>query len=223
MTLRPKSLVSWIALVAAACCPGTVLAGSITTLQFTNNTGGAVSRADFVILPPGTVQAPIIGTDPDTGLPRTANPVTIDPTRSSGFDTDNFSTALGTGTNVQGLRLLFGQKQTIKDGQVVFEPVFGPNGEPPSYLGDGGVVTFSLNLDPAFEGIIHLRSLTAGIDDPIIVVSGGDGGGGDGGGGSDPGDGGTPPNIPEPISLAIWSAAACCGWVGIRRKSLKAA
>ena len=167
---------------------------------------------------PISVKAPVIGTDPTTGLPKTANPVTIDPTRSSGFDVDNFSTALGTGTSVQGLRLLFGQKQVIINGQVVFEPVFGPKGEPPRYLDNGGVVTFDLNLDPAFEGIIRLKSLTNGIHDPIIVATRGSGGGPSPGGGTDPA-----PNLPEPISLVVWSAAATFGWAGWRRKTSRAA
>ncbi len=180
------------------------------TYQFTNTGGGPVSRADFAIIPSGSVQPPVIGTDPVTGLAITASPVTLDPTRSSGFDPSNFSTALGTGVNVQGLRLLFGQKQVVSNGQVTFVPVNGPNGEAPRYLDNGGVVTFSLHLDPAFQGVVTLKSLTAGIGDatllpPVGNGSGGDGGDGAGGSGSDGGS--DAPNIPEPGTMMLWVAA----------------
>jgi len=195
----------------AAGLPAASFAGSIDpTYQFTNTSGGPVSRADFVIIPPGSVQAPIIGTDPVTGLPRTASPVTLDPTRSNGFDATTFSTALGTGQNIQGLRLLFGQKQVIENGQIRFQPVFGPNGEPPRDLDAGGTVTFDLHLDPAFEGVVTLKSLTAGIGDAILLPPRSEPGGG--GGGGDP----PPPNIPEPATLALWSFAAL-GLVTLRR------
>src|SRR4051794_40324678 len=93
--------------VAAAGVPSAALADPI--YQFTNTTGAAVSRVDFAVVPAGSVKAPIVGTDPATGQPKTASPVTIQQPESSGFDFNNFSTALGTGANIQGLRLLFGQ------------------------------------------------------------------------------------------------------------------
>ena len=151
-----------------------------------------MSRADFAIVPAGSVQPPIIGTDPVTGLPKTASPVTLDLTKSSGFDFNNFSTALGTGTNIQGLRLLFGQKQVVQNGQVTFQPVFGPHGEAPRYLDNGGKVTFSLHLDPTFNGVVTLKSLTAGLPDPTLLP---------------PPSGGSEPNIPEPATIALWSLA----------------
>lgn len=196
----------------AAAMPSATFAGSMDpTYQFTNTSGGPVARADFLVIPAGSVQAPVIGTDPVTGLPKTASPVTLDPTLSSGFDPSTFSTALGTGQQIQGLRLLFGQKQTIKDGQIVFQPVFGPNGEAPRYLDAGGVVTFSLRLDPAFQGVVTLKSLTAGIADATLLPPKSDPGG-DGGTPGDP----PPPNIPEPATLALWSFAAV-GLVALRR------
>ena len=170
--------------------PGSASADPI--YSFTNTSGGPVSRADFAIVPPGTVQAPVIGTDPITGLPKTASPVTLNTGQSSGFDFNNFSTALGTGANIQGLRLLFGQKQVIQNGQVTFQPVFGPNGEPPRYLDSGGKVTFSLHLDPGFNGVVTLKSLTAGLSDPTLLP---------------PSDGGSPPHIPEPATVALWGLA----------------
>lgn len=193
--------------------PTAAVASEIATFQFTNTTGGPVSRADFAVLPAGSVKAPVIGTDPNTGLPKTASPVTLDPTRSSGFDTNNFSTALGSGTNVQGLRLLFGQKQIIQDGQVLFQPVTGPNGEAPRFLDPGGTVTFDLNLDPTFTGTMSLKSLTNGLADPKLIPSGT-------GGGIDPGPGSPPDAItPEPISLLLWSSVAGLGLFGARRRA----
>ena len=153
------------------------------TFQFANPSGGPVSRADFAIIPAGSVQAPVIGIDPITGLPKTASPVTIDPTRSSGFDFNNFSTALGTGKGIQGLRLLFGQKQEIVNGNVTFVPVPGPGGAPPRYLDSGGIVTFTLHLNPSFVGSISLKSLTVGIPDPLLVAT------------------------PEPATIALWAIA----------------
>lgn len=216
MLHRPTVSLGLLVVAAAAGLPASAVAGPITTYQFTNATGGPVSRADFSVIPPGTVRPPVIGTDPATGQPLTASPVTLDPTRSSGFDPNNFSTALGTGANVQGLRLLFGQRQVIEGGEVRFEPVPGPAGEPPRFLDNGGVVTFDLSLDPAFQGILQLKSLTNGISDPIVVATRGDGGG------NDPG-GPPPPSIPEPVSLAVWSTAAGFGLLGLRRRAARAA
>lgn len=213
-----RSLFVFLGLVSAvAAWPRAAVAAGMASFQFTNTTGGPVSRADFAILPPGSVKAPIIGIDPSTGLPKTASPVTLDSTRSSGFDTNNFSTALGTGTNVQGLRLLFGQKQVIQNGQITFQPVTGPNGESPRFLDAGGTVTFALNLDPAFTGVLSLKSLTTGLLDPKLVPTGS-------GGGIDPGSG-TPPDTitPEPISLILWSSVAGLGLLGARRRAAMSA
>jgi hypothetical protein len=175
--------------------PSAALAGQMDpTFQFTNTSGGPVSRADFAIIPAGSVQAPVIGTDPITGLPQTASPVTIDPTQSSGFDLNNFSTALGTGTGIQGLRLLFGQKQVVQNGQVTFVPVPGPNGGPPEFLNSGGIVTFTLHLDPSFVGTISLKSLTAGVPDPVLL------------------------NTPEPATIGIWAVAIVGLAVGMRTR-----
>ena len=215
---RPLSLAGLLAIVLIA--PATASAGAIVTYQFTNHTGGPVSRADFTVVPPGTVLPPVVGTDSETGSPITASPVTLDPSRSSGFDVNNFSTALGTGATVQGLRLLFGQKQVVQDGKIVFDPVFGPDGQAPRYLDDGGTVTFNLNLDPAFQGMLQLHSLTAGIADPILVATlGGDDDGGNGG--TDPN--GTPPSVPEPVSLAVWSAMTGLGLAGARLRGRRRA
>lgn len=202
MKSRAFLFLSLVALVAGS--SGSACADPI--YSFTNTSGGPVSRADFAIIPAGSVQAPVTGTDPVTGLPRTASPVTLETTRSSGFDFTNFSTALGTGTNIQGLRLLFGQKQEVQNGQVVFVPVFGPNGEAPRYLDPGGTVTFSLHLDPAFKGVVTLKSLTAGIPDATLVPAL-----------PPPNDGGTspPPNIPEPATVALWGVVVV--GFGVRR------
>lgn len=200
MKLRLYAFLGLILAVA----PSAALADPI--YQFTNTTGGAVSRVDFAVVPAGSVQAPVIGTDPSTGLPRTTSPVAIEQSQSSGFDFNNFSTALGTGTNIQGLRLLFGQKQTIQNGQVVFTPVFGPNGEAPRFLDNGGTVTFALHLDPAFTGTVQLKSLTAGITDAKLLPPTDPGGGGTGGEGGGSGSG--QPEIPEPATLGLWGGAA---------------
>ena len=175
-------VVTWFAIVAGV--PSAALADRMDpTFQFSNPSGGSVSRADFAIIPAGSVQAPVIGTDPITGLPKTASPVTIDPTQSSGFDLNNFSTALGTGQGIEGLRLLFGQKQVIQNGNVTFVPVPGPSGGPPQYLDSGGVVTFALHMNPSFVGTISLKSLTAGVPDPVLL------------------------NTPEPATLGVWTFA----------------
>ncbi len=173
-----------IGFAISAGVPTAALADRINpTFQFANPSGGPVSRADFAIIPAGSVQAPVIGTDPITGLPRTASPVTIDTTQSSGFDFNNFSTALGTGKDIQGLRLLFGQKQEIVNGNVTFIPVPGPDGAPPRYLDSGGIVTFTLHLNPSFVGTISLKSLTAGVPDPLLVAT------------------------PEPATIGLWAFA----------------
>jgi hypothetical protein len=191
-------VLTWFAIVAGV--PKAALADRMDpTFQFTNTSGGPVSRADFAIIPAGSVQAPVIGTDPITGLPMTASPVTIDPTQSSGFDLNNFSTALGTGTNIQGLRLLFGQKQVIVDGQVTFISVPGSMGQPPEFLDAGGIVTFTLHLNPSFVGSISLKSLTAGVPDPVLL------------------------NTPEPATIGLWACAIAGLALGMRRRPWQAA
>jgi hypothetical protein len=190
-------VLTWVAIAAGA--PSAALADRLDpTFQFANSSGGPVSRADFAIIPAGSVQAPVVGTDPATGLPKTASPVTIDPTRSGGFDLNNFSTALGTGTNVQGLRLLFGQKQIIQDGQVLFQPVPGPNGEPPRFLDSGGLVTFTLHLNPSFVGTVSLKSLTAGVPDPTLITT------------------------PEPATIGLWACAIAGLAIRMRRRPWQA-
>jgi hypothetical protein len=215
---RLPALLASIGIVALALGLAPAEAGNLPTYTFTNTSGGPVARADFEILPAGSVSPPVIGTDPSTGLPKTASPVTLVASQSSGFDPNNFSTALGTGTGVEGLRLLFGEKQVIQNGQVTFEPVSGPNGAAPQFLDNGGTVTFTLNPDPAFQGAIQLISLTKGVPDPTLVpdTSGNGGGGGSGSGGGGSGDG-SDPNIPEPVTILLWSSAIGLGALRARR------
>ena len=216
MMRRLPALLASIGIVALALGHAPAGAGTMPTYTFTNTSGGPVARADFEILPPGSVVPLIIGTDPATGLPKTASPVTLVASQSGGFDPNNFSTALGTGTGVEGLRLLFGEKQVIQNGQVTFAPVAGPNGAAPRFLDNGGTVTFTLNPDPAYQGAIKLVSLTKGVPDPTLVLDTGGGGTGNGGGGGGSG-GGTDPNIPEPVTILLWSSAIGLGALRARR------
>ena len=223
MIHRPIAILGLSAILAIA--PATARGSIIPpTYTFTNTSGGPVARADFEILPPGSVQPPVIGTDPATGLPRTTSPVTLDAAHSSGFDPGAFSTALGTGAGVQGLRLLFGEKQVTHDGHISFEPVTGPNGAAPRFLESGGTVTFMLNPGSGLTGAIKLVSLTKGVPDPTLIVRDPGGTGTGGGGTSDPGVGGGPlggggqVNIPEPITLVLWTSVAGLGALRARRR-----
>ncbi len=198
--------------ISLAASSPTALADPVTeSFTLTNTTGGPVSRADFAVLPAGSIVPPLLGTDPATGLPQTGSPVTIITNGSDGFDPANFSVALGSGTNAEGLRLLFGQKQVMdSSGGITFVPVSGPNGEAPRFWDAGGHLHFSVTLDPAFQGAVRLVSLTAGLNDPVpdqpSVPPG------------DPGSGGSP-NVPEPTTIVLWSAAAGLGLLKVRHRT----
>lgn len=214
--LTPSTLLVALLLAAAPSSPAG--AASITTYRLTNTnpTGTApISEVVTYVVPPGaindkTVQSPLTIMD-----------------GSSGFDPEALLVAVGNGKvpegqanagdPVQGLALNFGQKG------------FSP----------GGVFNFSLNLNPSIKdapNLVLLPDSPAGlaIQDvpPTSVDVGGDGGvgkgGGDGGTGSGgsggvvpvvpPGGGTAPENqVPEPMSVVIWSVLAGLGLARARR------
>ena len=192
----PTILLAAMAFAAEASRPGTASAGSIASFRIENDTGGPISRADFEILPAGSVKPPVIGSDPTTGLPQTASPLTLYAADSDGFDPANFHVALGSNSTIEGLRLLFGQTQVVgAGGQVSFQPVSGSDGAPPRFWDNGGDVAFSLALDPTFQGKVTLESIN-----PKIHVY-------------------TYTPTPEPVSLALWTVVGVGGMIGARRRA----
>ncbi len=190
----PSFLIAVLATVATAHLSGSASADSVVSFKIVNDSGGSISRADFEIIPAGSVQPPVIGTDPTTGQPQTANPLVLNLAASSGFDPSNFHVALGSNATFEGLRLLFGQTQVVgPGGQITFVPVSGSDGNPPRFWDNGGVAVFSLNLAPNFAGPVTLAPLTPGIQVSFY-------------------------NTPEPMTLALWTAIGL-GVVGCRKKA----
>lgn len=183
------AMVLWL-----ASCPAPVLASKMTaTAEAVNGTASfqlinaldapAVEQALALIIPPETIIPP----DPST------SPLTILP-GSSGFDQDNLKVLLLDGTSPQT-----GEEHEGVALGLVFE-----NGG----LAPGGILNFEVSLLPGFDGPLTL-DLIAPTPDSLSF------GEGQvtqpGGTGVDPG---TPPiQIPEPLSVILWSSLAGLGWI----------
>jgi hypothetical protein len=200
------------------------------------------SPLDFSIIPPGSVTPPVrVGSDgqpvvdPTTGQPITDNPLI--PVNSSGFDPastfgaydpKNLTVALGQNTpsgqpSTQTLLLLFGSKiSQDANGQPVFTPILDANGNPVGGLDPGKSIDFRLNLpagattvpdlvpSAAISGLVSLEKVQAMTSRPP----------GSGPGGiPDPGS----TNIPEPLSVLVWSGLASLGVMHARRRRRRAA
>lgn len=202
--------------------------------------GPLTSPLDFSIIPPGSVTPPVrLGTDgqpvidPATGQPITDNPLIpvsntgFDPATTFGaYDPANLTVALGQNTapgepgapSTQTLLLLFGSKiSQDASGQPIFQPILGADNQPVGGLESGKSIDFRLNL-PA--GTINPPDLvpSAGISslvrvDKIITMGSRPPGGGPGGFGPDP-----DVNIPEPLSVLVWSGIAGAGLVHVQRQ-----
>ncbi len=193
--------------------PLSASASAIANFRLTNTGNTPISQVDFNVIPPGSITPPVVGTDPTTGKPLTGSPMTILP-GSTGFDPSNFSVALGSGPGVQGLRLLFGQKQTVgSDGQVTITPVLGSDGQPTGMFQPGGQLNFALSVDPSYQGALQLVLPSTATGLSLTTLSADPGGStpqDNGVGGT--GAAGDPANqVPEPLSITLWSAATLLG------------
>jgi hypothetical protein len=169
-------------------------ASGLTTYRLTN-TGAAgtapVKEIVASVIPPGTIKP----SDPSV------SPLTI-LDGSSGFDQADLKVLLGEGQTPDGDPL---QALALQFGDEGFAP--------------GGVLNFSLSLDPAFEGDLQLvlPPSTSGLTIDAIqappVDPGNDPNGGDPNN-PPPVDPGT--NVPEPLSLLLWSSLAGLGLIRAR-------
>jgi hypothetical protein len=214
-----------LALVAAAALLAVAPARGSTLLNFslTNEGSTPISKVDFKVLPPGAVVPPVVGTDPDSGKDLTGSPLTILPT-TRGVDTSHFSVALGSGPGVQGVRLLFGQTQTVgADGKVAYTQATDASGQPVGLFMPGSVLNFALNVDSNDPSSVRLELPEGATGLTLKEFASGTGGGTgtDSGGTTVPG--GPVPNpgipmtqVPEPGSLALWSALAALALARVR-------
>ncbi len=224
----PWALLAALAAVLAVLPSGSAWGSTLVKYRLANEGSTPISRLDFRIEPPGAV-IPVTTVDPATGQSQTGSPVTVLPT-SSGFDTSKLSVALGSGSNVQGLRLLFGQTQTTDAaGQVTTTPMLDSAGQPVGLFQPGAMLDFALNADPATADSLALilpeaaRGLSLrryATESTNISPNPGTGSGGtttpiDPGTGT--GSGGVN-TVPEPASVALWGGAAIAGFFGFRRR-----
>ena len=211
--LTPSTLLAAILMLAAP--PSPAGAESITTYRLRNNnpTGTApVTEVVTYVVPPGAINDKSV-----------ESPLTI-LEGSTGFDPEALLVAVGNGQvpegqpnagdPVQGLALNFGQSG------------FAP----------GGVFNFSLNLNPAITDAPDLvllpaspaglaiedvppTSVDVGGDDGVVDVGGGGGTGTGGGGPVVPPGSVTPPEnqVPEPMSVVVWSVLAGLGLARARK------
>ncbi len=216
--LTPSTMVAAILMLAVP--PSPAGAASITSYRLSNtNPAGSAPITEVVtyVVPPGAIND------------KTAeSPLTI-MNGSSGFDPEALLVAVGNGEVPEG-------QQNAGDPVQGLALTFGRDGFAP-----GGVFNFSLNLNPLIgvaPDLVLLPTSPAGlaIEDvpPTSVDVGGDKGVGSGGGdvgtGSGGGDavvpviapGGGEGNapevqVPEPMSVVIWSVLAGMGLVRARR------
>jgi hypothetical protein len=169
-------------------------ASGIATYQLTNTGTTPLTQIIAEILPANSVAPPS----------QAVNPLTI-LSGSKGFDTTSLIDSLGSGKLANG------------DPLQVLELQFNGTGG----LAPGGVVNFSLNLAPGYTGVaptLMVESPTTGLSvlpytPPVTDPSSGSGGSPQGGGST-----GVPVTnqVPEPLSLTLWSVAAGLGLLRAR-------
>jgi hypothetical protein len=181
--------------VAAAGLAGRAGAASIANYQLKNTGTGTATQVLAEIDPAGSVFAPSSSSQ---------SPLTV-LDGSGGFNASGLTVAIGTGKLANGDPLQVLNLQFDKSG-------FAP----------GGVLDFSLNLGSTYTGptpTLILEDPTTGLAPaglslvPFTPPTTG--------GGTTPPPatgGGTPPgnNVPEPVSLALWSVAAGFGLLRAR-------
>ena len=225
MIRRCHTLPAAIALTALAVLglAGSAHASGIANYQLVNTSAAGTPAIDQVvasILPAGSVPD---GTNPNGP---TGNPFSVI-AGSSGFNAANLVDFLGSGTLSTG------------DPVEVIKLQFDGQG-----LAPGGVVNFSLALDPSYNGPPPTLVLAPGTTGLRMISynppppssgsgSGTDTGSGSGGtntggtgsnGGTQNGNGSGTVITPEPLSLAFWSIAASLGLLrarAFRRAQLK--
>jgi hypothetical protein len=178
-----------------AACPAPALASRMTataeavdgtaTFQLVNALGAPTAeRALALILPPETIAPPNPSVSPLTILPG-----------SSGFDQDSLKVLL-----VDGVSPRTGEAhQGVALGLVFENGGFAP----------GGILNFQVSLKPGFQGPLTLDLIAP---TPGSVAFGeGPPPPGDGGSGGGP----TPPGtqVPEPLSVILWSSLAGLGLI----------
>lgn len=210
--LTPSTMVAAILMLAAPPLPAG--AESITSYRLSNNNPAGtppVTEVVAYVVPPGAINDKTV-----------QSPLTI-MNGSSGFDPEALLVAVGNGEVPEG-------QQNAGDPVQGLALTFGQDGFAP-----GGVFNFSLNLNPLIgvaPDLVLLPTSPAGlaIEDvpPTSVDVGGDNGVGNGGGtgstggGTDDvvvpviapgGGGGNAPEVqvPEPMSVVIWSVLAGLG------------
>jgi hypothetical protein len=166
--------------------PATVLASGIVnasaTYQLTNkNPAGTapVSKIVANVIPPGA----IVPTTPSS------SPLTI-MTGSAGFDQSNLKVLLGSGKTPAGDPL---QALALDFGTAGLQP--------------GGILNFSLTLDPSLQAAPALQLPTDGTANGLSIVQTAaevSATGGTGLGGGEPNNNA----VPEPVSLVLWSSGA---------------
>ncbi len=191
-------LIALLAAALLALLPASASAAGVSWYRLTNtDMPGAAPVQEVLarIIPPGSIIPPDPKTSPLTILPDSTGYV------SSGFDSKELEVLLGDGQTPEG------------DPFQVMKLDFGPNGFQP-----GGRLYFSLNRSPAFDGLTQLvlpssvQNLafeSLAVTDVPTDTGGGSGSGG--GGGSVP-----PAQVPEPMSLVLWSAVLALGLVRAR-------
>jgi hypothetical protein len=180
-------------------CPAPALASRMTataaavngtaTFQLVNALGApSAERALALVLPPETIAPP----DPSV------SPLTILP-GSSGFDQDNLKVLL-----IDGISPKTGERH---DG-LALGLLFEKGG-----LAPGGILNFQVSLKPGFQGPLTLELVEPTPDS--VAFGEGPPPPTDGGSGGGP----TPPpgtQVPEPLSVILWSSLASLGLIRAR-------
>lgn len=197
-------------------CHAPSLASSMIGFRLTNQGNRAIGRIDLAVTPPGAV------VPPDTNS--TQSPLTLLST-SQGFDQSLFTVALGSNTDEQILRLLFGQTQTTDAaGNVTFNAITGPNGQPIGLFEPGAILDFSLSIDRQYLSSMRLQLPEAAdglvlqtwpLGDVTTPLPGG--GPPDGGGPTRP----DTSQVPEPLSCLVWGGVVA-GMITWRRRRARA-
>jgi len=214
--LTPSTMLAAILLLPAP--PPPAGAEGITSYRLSNtNPAGtaAINEVVTYVVPPGAINDKTV-----------ESPLKI-LEGSTGFDPEALLVAVGNGEVPEG-------QENAGDPVQGLALNFGPNGFAP-----GGIFNFSLNLNSAISeapDLVLLPDSPAGLTiqdvppPPTSVDVGGDDGVVDDGGDDDGGDGGgTPPvvppennnppenQVPEPMSVVIWSVLAGLGLARARK------